>query len=64
MIDSKEKIPSWFWYLEAIKIAVLLGARYVLGLGWGMSILITFVVATILVSGFVCWMKRKAKDDD
>jgi len=65
MADEKEKItPSWFWILEAIKIVALLVARYGFGLNWGMSILITFIVAVFLVLGFVCWMKRKAKDED
>jgi len=65
MSESKEKgFPSWFWYLELTKIIVLLGSRYGLGLSWGMSILITFIVAALLIFGFVCWMKRKAKDED
>jgi len=46
MID----VPSWVWYLEAAKLAALFGSRFVLGLSWGVSILITLIV---VVAGIV-----------
>jgi len=65
MNKSKEKgLSSWFWILEVVKIVVLLTSRYGLGIGWGISIFITFVVAVVLVFGLIWWMKRKTKDEN